>query len=59
MMHFKITIIFFMPSSPNQRMKLLHLMKILLEQTEDNQTLTIAELIAALDEHYFRDFAGN
>ena len=40
-----------MPSSPNQRMKLLHLMKILLEQTDDNHTLAIPDLISALAEY--------
>lgn len=41
----------FMPSSPNQRMKLLYLMKILLEQTDETHTLTIAEMIDALAEY--------
>ena len=40
-----------MPSSPNQRMKLLYLMKILLERTDDNHALTIAELISFLAEY--------
>lgn len=40
-----------MPSSPNQRMKLLYLMKILQEQTDENHALSIAELIAALAEY--------
>ena len=40
-----------MPSSPNQRMKLLHLMKILLERTDDNHTLAIPDLISALAEY--------
>jgi len=40
-----------MPTSPTQRLKLLRLMEILLEQTDENHTLTIAELISALAEH--------
>lgn len=40
-----------MPSSPNQRMKLLYLLKILQEQTDENHALSIAELIAALAEY--------
>lgn len=40
-----------MSSSPNQKMKLLYLMKILLEQTDDNHMLTMAELIAALQQY--------
>ena len=40
-----------MPSSPNQRMKLLYLMKILLERTDDDYALTISELISALAEY--------
>jgi len=42
---------FTMPTSPNQRMKLLHLMKILLERTDDNHTLAIPDLISALAEY--------
>ena len=40
-----------MPSSPNQKMKLLYLMKILLERTDENHTLTLADLISALAEY--------
>ena len=40
-----------MPNSPNQRLKLLYLMKILLERTDDNHSLTVAELISALAEY--------
>ena len=40
-----------MASSPNQRMKLLYLMKILLERTDENHALTVAELILALAEY--------
>ncbi|MDR1439322.1 MAG: WYL domain-containing protein [Clostridiales bacterium] len=37
-----------MPTSPNQRMKLLYLMKIMLEKTDGQNPLTAAELIAEL-----------
>ena len=37
-----------MPSSPNQKMKLLYLMKILLEKTDEENQMTIAEIISAL-----------
>lgn len=37
-----------MPGSPNQKMKLLYLMKILLERTDENHMLTIADMISAL-----------
>lgn len=40
-----------MPSSPNQKMKILYLMKIFLERTDDNHMLTITEIIAALAEY--------
>jgi len=40
-----------MPSSPNQRMKLLYLMNILLEQSDDAHMLTISDLITALAEY--------
>ncbi|MGI6170069.1 MAG: WYL domain-containing protein, partial [Christensenellales bacterium] len=40
-----------MPSSPNQKMKLLYLMKILLERTDENHMLTIVNLISALAEY--------
>ena len=39
-----------MPNSPNQKMKLLYLMKILLEQTDDDHTLTTSDLIRMLSE---------
>lgn len=38
-----------MPTSSNQRAKLLYLMKILLERTDDQNPMTIAEIIAALN----------
>ena len=37
-----------MPSSPNQRLKHLYLMKILLEKTDEQNTMTVAEIISAL-----------
>ena len=37
-----------MPGSPNQRMKILYLMKILLEKSDEQNPLAIAEIIAAL-----------
>lgn len=40
-----------MPSSPNQKMKLLYLMKIFLERTDEHHMLTISDLISALDEY--------
>ena len=40
-----------MPNSPNQKMKLLYLMKILLEQTDDDHTLTTSDLIRILSEY--------
>ena len=40
-----------MPSTPNQRLKLLTLMKILLERTDEEHPLTMAEIIAALSEY--------
>ena len=40
-----------MPSSPNQRMKLLYLMKILLDRTDEAHPLTLQELLAALAEY--------
>ena len=39
-----------MPSSPNQKMKLLYLQKILLERSDENHMLTIAEIVTALAE---------
>lgn len=43
-----------MSSSPNQKMKLLYLMKILLERTDETHMLTIADMIAALAEYDIR-----
>ena len=40
-----------MPSSPNQKMKLLYLMKILLERTDEDHILTIQEILNALAEY--------
>ena len=40
-----------MPTSRNQKMKILYLMKILLEQTDEEHALTIQELISALSEY--------
>ncbi|MDL2217600.1 WYL domain-containing protein [Christensenellaceae bacterium OttesenSCG-928-M15] len=40
-----------MPSSPNQKMKLLYLMKIFLERTDEHHMLTILDLISALAEY--------
>ena len=40
-----------MPSSPNQKLKLLYLMNILLERSDEDHPLTVAELIQALAEH--------
>jgi len=37
-----------MPHSPNQKLKLLYLMKILLEKTDDQHPLTTNELISEL-----------
>jgi predicted DNA-binding transcriptional regulator YafY len=37
-----------MPTSPNQRLKLPYLMKILLEKTDEQHPMTVAELIAEL-----------
>ncbi len=37
-----------MPATPNQRIKLLHLMKIMLEKTDENNPLTAGELSAEL-----------
>ena len=38
-----------MPVSPHQRVKLLYLMKTMLEKTDENHPMTAAELSAALD----------
>ncbi|WP_283606556.1 helix-turn-helix transcriptional regulator [Faecalispora anaeroviscerum] len=40
-----------MPVSQNQKMKLLYLMRILLERTDADHTMTVQELIAALAEY--------
>ena len=40
-----------MPSSPNQKMKLLYLMKILLERSDEDHPLTIQALLQALAEY--------
>ena len=37
-----------MPSSPNQKMKLLYLMRVLLERTDEDHALTIQEILSAL-----------
>lgn len=39
-----------MAKKPNQKLKLLYLMKILLERTDEEHTLTVTEMIAALEE---------
>lgn len=40
-----------MPKGPNQKLKLLYLMKIFLEKTDENHGLTMSELIAALESY--------
>jgi len=40
-----------MPTSQNQKMKLIYLMKILQERTDENHSLTVQELIIALNEY--------
>lgn len=40
-----------MPQSENQRLKLLYLLKILSEETDDNHSLTIKEITAKLNSH--------
>jgi len=40
-----------MPTSQNQKMKLVYLMKILQERTDENHSLTVQELIIALNEY--------
>mgnify|MGYP000534336682 CR=1 FL=1 len=37
-----------MPKSPNQKLKLLYLMQILLQRTDENHPMTVAEMISAL-----------
>lgn len=39
-----------MPKSPNQKLKLLYLMRILLSRTDENHPMTVAEMIGALAE---------
>lgn len=41
-----------MPSSPNQKLKLLYLMKILLERSDEDGALTMQQIIAALSEYH-------
>lgn len=43
-----------MPKSPNQKLKLLYLLKILSERTDDAHALTLAQIIAALDAYGIR-----
>ena len=38
-----------MPKAANQKLKILYLMKIMLERTDDDHELTLAEIMAALD----------
>ena len=40
-----------MPTSQNQKMKLVYLMRILQERTDDENALTVAEMISALSEY--------
>lgn len=40
-----------MPKSPNQKLKILYLMRILLEETDESHSLTINEIIAKLNEY--------
>ena len=37
-----------MPRTPNQRLKLLYVMKILLERTDEDNLLSVADIISAL-----------
>ena len=37
-----------MPKSPNQKLKLIYLMKILLERTDETHSITMPEMIEAL-----------
>ena len=37
-----------MAKTPNQKLKILYLMRILLEKTDENHPITVAEMIAAL-----------
>jgi hypothetical protein len=39
-----------MPGSPNQKMKIVYLMKIMLEQTDEDHPLTIQEILDKLSE---------
>ena len=36
-----------MPKSPNQKLKLLYLMEIMLQQTDERHPMTVPEMIAA------------
>ena len=40
-----------MPKSPNQKLKLLYLMEILLQQTDERHPMTVAEMISELARH--------
>lgn len=40
-----------MPKSPNQKLKLLYLMEILLQQTDERHPMTVPEMIAQLAQH--------
>lgn len=40
-----------MPKSPNQKLKLLYLMKILLQQTDERHPMTVPEMISELARH--------
>lgn len=40
-----------MPKSPNQKLKLLYLMKIFLEKTDENHTITVPQMIAELKKY--------
>ena len=40
-----------MPKNPNQKLKLLYLMKILLEQTDEEHAMTVPDMIAALADY--------
>ena len=40
-----------MPTSPNQKMKLLYLMKIFLERTDEEHQMTVQEMLSALSEY--------
>ena len=40
-----------MPKSPNQKLKLLYLMEILLQQTDERHPMTVPEMISELARH--------